>query len=87
MPRDIDLIIERLKAELSEVQVTQLHVTHRGADDNGLWFVTIAGRPEKVQLESPHGGCPFLIESDFSDKQHYGATVDEVVSTVRSLYA
>lgn len=87
MPRDIDHIIERLKTEIPGVQVTQLQVTHPGADDDGLWFITIAGRAEEVQIESSHGSCPFLIESDFSDDRFHGHTVDEVVSKVRRLYA
>jgi hypothetical protein len=84
--RDIEHIIERLKAELPGVQVTQLHVTH-SADDDGLWFIKIPGRHGKVQIESPYGTCPFLIESDFSDERFNGHTVDEVISIVRRLYA
>jgi len=87
MSRDIDQIIERLRAEIPGVQVTQLQVTHPGADDDGLWFIKIPGRAGEVQIESPHGICPFLIESDFSDERLRGHSVDEVVSTVRRLYA
>jgi hypothetical protein len=87
MTRDIDQIIERLKAELPGVQVTQLQVSHPGADDDGLWFIKIPGRDGGVQIESPDGICPFLIESDFSEEAFYGHSVDEVVSTVRRLYA
>ena len=87
MPRDIDHIIERLKTEIPGVQVTQLQVAHPGADDDGLWFIRIPGRAEEVQIESSHGSCPFLIESDFSAERHHGHSVDEVVSTVRRLYA
>jgi hypothetical protein len=87
MPRDIDHIIERLKAALPEAQVTQLQVAHPGADDDGLWFITTPGRGGAVQIQSSHGSCPFLIESDFSDERFHGHTVDDVVSTVRSLYA
>ena len=85
--RDIDHIIERLKTEIPGVQVTQLQVTHPGADDDGLWFIRIPSRAEEVQIESSQGSCPFLIESDFSDERFHGHTVDEVVSTVRRLYA
>jgi hypothetical protein len=42
---DIDHIIERLKAELPGVQITQLQVAHPGADDDGLWFIRMPGRP------------------------------------------
>lgn len=86
MPRDINHIIDRLKAEIPRVQVTQLQVAHPGADDDGLWFITIPGRDGEIQIESSHGSCPFLIESDFSDERSQGHTIDEVVSTVRRLY-
>ncbi len=87
MTRDIDQIIERLKAELPGVQATQLQISHPGADDDGLWFIKIPGRDGDVQIESSHGACPFLIESDFSHERFHGHTVDNVVSTIRRLYA
>jgi len=87
MTRDIDQIIERLKVELPGVQVTQLQVSHPGADDDGLWFIKIPGRGGDVQIESSHGTCPFLIASAFSDERFKERTIDEVVSPVRRLYA
>ena len=87
MRRDIDHIIERLTAEMPGVQVRQLQVSHPGTDDDGLWFVTMPGSSPEVELEVPHGGCPFLIESDFSAERFHGRTIDEVVSTVRRLHA
>ena len=87
MPRDIDYIIERLKTEVPGVQVTQLPVTHAGADDDGLWFIRVPGRAEEVQLESSYGSCPFLIESDFGAERLHAHSIDEVISTVRKLYA
>lgn len=84
--RDIDQIIERLKAELPVAHVTQLQVAHPGADDDGIWFITIRGTNGQVQIESSTGSCPFLIESDFSDERFHGHTVDEVVATVRRLH-
>ena len=87
MRRDIDHIIERLTAEMPGVQVRQLQVSHPGADDDGLWFVTMPGRSPEVELESPHGSCPFLIESDFGPERFHGHSVDEVVQIVRRLYA
>ena len=85
--RDIDHIIERIKTEIPGAKVTQLETTHPGADDDGIWFIKIPGRAEEVQMESSHGSCPFIIESDFNTKVYRGNTVDEVVSTVRRLYA
>jgi hypothetical protein len=87
MARDIDQIIERLKAEIAGVQVTQLQVTHPEADDDGLWFIKIPGNAGEVQLESSHGCCPFLIESDFTRERFHEHSIDDVVSTVRRLFA
>jgi hypothetical protein len=86
MARDIDKIIEKLQAEIPGVRIAQLQVTHTG-DDDGLWFITIPGRTETVQVESPNGRCPFLIESDFSTERFHGQSIEEVVSTVKRLYA
>ena len=87
MPRDIDHIIERLKAEMPGIQIRQLQVRYPGVDDDGLWFITILGRSPEIQLESSNGSCPFLIESDSSDERFHEHNVDEVVATVRRLYA
>jgi len=87
MPRDIDQIIERLKAAMPGVEVTQLQVTHPGAGDDGVWFIKIPGTDGEVQIESSHGSCPFLIESNLSDDRIYGRSIDEVVQKVRGLYA
>jgi hypothetical protein len=87
MPRDIDHIIERLKAQLAGVQVAQLQVTHPEADDDGVWFIKIPGRDGEVQIESSNGSCPFLIQSDLSDDRIYVRSIDEVVQKVRGLYA
>ena len=84
MPRDIDFIIERLRAALPGVRVTQLRVTHP-ADDDGLWFISIPGRAREVQIESSQGSCPFIIESNSSAEVSHGRTVDEVVEIVSGL--
>ena len=87
MTRDIDQIMERLKTEMPGVQIRQLQVARPGIDDDGLWFVTMPDRSPEVEIESSDGNCPFLIESDFGPDRFHGYTIDEVVSTVRRLYA
>ena len=87
MLRDVDHIIERLRRELPRVQITQLQVAHPGADDDGLWFIRVPGRTEEAQIESTHGSCPFVIESDFGAERFHGHSIDEVVQIVRNLYA
>ena len=85
--RDIDHIIERLKAEMPGVQIRQLQVSHPGVDDDGLWFISMPNRSPEVEIESSDGSCPFLIESDFGPERFHGQTIDEVVQIVRRLYA
>lgn len=87
MQRDVDLILEQLTATIPGIYIEQLKVKHPGADDDGLWFINIRDRKEEAQIESSEGMCPFLIESDFSNERYYGHTVEEVVATIKRLYA
>jgi hypothetical protein len=86
MQRDIDLIVERLTANIPGIRIEQLKVKYPRDDDDGLWFINFQDRKEEVQIESGTGMCPFLIESDFNDKRFYGNTVEEVVSAIKRLY-
>ena len=85
MPRDIEQIIELLRKEIPGVEVAQLRVSHPGADDDGLWFISVPGRIGEVQIESSSGTCPFLIESTGISERHHGRSVYEVVGTVMKL--
>jgi hypothetical protein len=87
MPRDIDLIIERLTASIPGIHIEQLRVRHPGVDDNGLWFINIPDQKGEVQIESSIGMCPFLVESDLSNERSYGNTVEDVVATIKRLYS
>jgi len=84
MPRDIETIVELLKARIPNVQISQLKPTHP-ADDDGIWFITTPKSLREVQLESSEGECPFLIESNLDDKRFLGQTVGEVVEKVELL--
>jgi hypothetical protein len=77
--RDIDAIIEALIQAHPEMSVEQLKVQHPGADDDGLWFFTHPSSPHEVQLESPHGTCPFIFETDANPTQ---ATADTILAAV-----
>jgi hypothetical protein len=65
----------------------QLRVRHPGADDDGLWFFTRPGSSNEVQIESPNGRCPFLIEHRKSDERRTGDTPEDVARTLRELLA
>lgn len=61
--RDIDRIIQDLARACPQWRVEQLQVRHPGADDDGLWFFSHPSCPDELQLESPSGQCPFVLES------------------------
>ena len=86
MQRDIDLIIERLKAGLPGIRVDQLIVAHAG-DDDVIWFIRCPGKDGVVQIESPSGFQPFLIESEFDQDRWWCHSIEEVVSRVKILFA
>jgi hypothetical protein len=86
LQRDIDLIIERLTTDIPCIQIDQIKVVHPGADDDGLWFIHVPDQTNEVQLESSHGSCPFLVESDFSDERFHAHSIEEAVRIVKRLY-
>ncbi len=87
MPRDIDKIIDHLRAAMPGVEVEKLQVSHSGVDDDGLWFIKLPGKSREVQIESSNGTCPFVIESNFGAERLCGNSVDEVVEKIRKLFA
>jgi hypothetical protein len=80
-----DTIIEKLRAQHPSVAVEQLKVAFPGADDDGIWFFTEPSFLIEVQIESPNGTCPFLIETSEHDERIEAETVDEVVATLTRL--
>ena len=82
--RDVDRIIESITKICPSVGVRQLKVPHR-ADDDGLWFFEHAQGEFEVQIESPTGMCPFLIETDEGDARFTAYSVDETVKTLAKL--
>lgn len=83
MIRDVDTIIERMHTEYPTLQVEQLRVTHPGADDDGLWFFRHPDCEFEVQIESPYGVCPFLIETMEHDERVEARTVEDVIATLK----
>lgn len=63
MNRDVDQIIQEVKLVIPEVTVDQLRVSHP-ADDDGIWFFSLPGLDRDIQIESPFGMCPFIIETN-----------------------
>ena len=86
MEKDVETIIQFLKQEFPEVQVNQLEVTHP-SDDDGLWFISWPNKKGEIQIESPSGMCPFIIESTEFNKPLHGKTVGDVVAKIRAVYS
>ena len=84
MKRDIDKITEALRKKFPDLKVVQMDKVHP-ADDDGLWWFRLPGIKKDIQIESPSGNCPFIIESD-GDKSSEGArtghTSEEVIDIV-----
>ena len=59
--RDIDAILDQIRARLPGVSIEQLQVRHRGADDDGLWFFSHPQGRFEARLESPDGALTVLL--------------------------
>ena len=84
MTRDIDTVIDIVRASLPNVDVVQMHKTHP-ADDDGIWWFRLPDVANEIQLESSFGVCPFLVEHDgmtTPDEAWSAATVDEAAIAV-----
>ena len=85
MPRDVDIVIEQVRAIHPDVKVEQLNVSHPGADDDGLWFFTLVGQRKNIQVESSTGAAPFIVEHSEMMKSSdtiSGASIAQVVREV-----
>jgi hypothetical protein len=83
--RDVEKIIQLVRAKFPTVTAEQLKVLHPGADDDGLWFFHHPGSPFEVQIESSTGMCPFLVETDESDGRLTANSVEEAAQTLSIL--
>ncbi len=86
MGRDIDEIIKRVRELLPNVIIEQLHVSHPGVDDDGLWFFKLPNNDQRdIQIESSCGQCPFILEHNemrgISDRWT-AKSVDEAVEKI-----
>lgn len=84
--RDIEKIIEIVKAALPSVVSEQLKVTHP-ADDDGLWFFSSPDLENHVQVESSTGMCPFVVEGLGKGQYAECSTVESTAQTVIKWFA
>ena len=83
--RDVDQIIRSIIKICPAVKVRQLEVAHPGTDDDGIWFFEQSGSEFEVQIESPEGMCPFLIETDEHDARFTANSIEETLRTLVKL--
>lgn len=81
--RHIDQVIRQLQLCNPDVSCQQLVVKYPGADDDGLWFFQHPDSSVEIQLESPSGNAPFLVESSASNLRHVAHSVEQAVSLVQ----
>jgi hypothetical protein len=85
--RDIEQIIASVERLCPGVEVRQLKVSHPGADDDGVWFFKHPSSDLEVQIESPKGMCPFLVETDETPARIIAGSIEETIeSLVRLLH-
>ena len=79
--RDVDRIIGAVLRARPGVTCERLRVSHPGTDDDGLWFFHLPdAKFDAVQIESPHGTCPFLVEGQWSvELGRIDAVVEQVL--------
>ncbi|HEY6467549.1 MAG TPA: hypothetical protein VIY69_16225 [Candidatus Acidoferrales bacterium] len=83
--RDVDKVIAAIKRLSPDVCVEQLKVLHPGADDDGIWFFAVPASGLEVQIESPDGMCPFLVETNENDERLTTASAEATVHAVRRI--
>jgi hypothetical protein len=75
----LDRIIQLVRGVCPPVDVQQFRVSHPGADDDGLWYFGQPASEFQVQIESPNGMRPFLVETDENNDRLAGRSVEETV--------
>ena len=82
---DIAKIVRRMHAISSSFKGEPLRVTLPGADDQTVWKFNQPPSALVIQLESPDGMCPFLIESGPNNPRFVGSSVPEVIDILCQL--
>jgi len=77
--RDIDRIIEMVRLQIPDLVVRQHGSTWPGNDD-GIWFFRAPGVRSDIQIESPYGSSPFLVETD--EQSSTTETVEDTANAV-----
>lgn len=80
--RIVNKIIELVRKEIPEADVSQLKVKFP-ADDDGIWYFWLPEfSDDDIQIENSYGQCPFIIETNRSSEVRRGETVEQTVSII-----
>jgi hypothetical protein len=82
--RDIDQVIAALRRRHSDLRAEQRSGDHVAVEE-GIWFIGLPSNSIEVQLESPTGNCPFLIESSLDPERLHAATIGEAINMVSTM--
>jgi hypothetical protein len=78
----IDAVFAALRTARPDSHVERLTVTHP-ADDDNLWYISVPGVPDDVQIEChPEGRPPFLIEGNGADQVVSTSDADQAAATI-----
>lgn len=84
--RDIDQVASALRRRFSELLVEQRPGAYAAIDES-IWFINLPPTSIEIQLESPTGNCPFLVESNLNPERLSAATIGEAINMVSSMLA
>ncbi|HYN94973.1 MAG TPA: hypothetical protein VES42_14085 [Pilimelia sp.] len=77
----IDAVFDQLRRHHPDLVIHRLEVSHP-ADDDNVYFLGDAGRPDRVQVDTaPHGQPPYLIEGHDRRRTTDPATAVALVGT------
>jgi len=82
--RDIDQVITALRRRHPDLNVKEPPTTH-AADDDEIWFIKHPSTSVEVQLKSPNGNCPFMIESSLNPDRLHAASIGEAINMVSTM--
>jgi tRNA U34 2-thiouridine synthase MnmA/TrmU len=81
---NIDDIIGELNKQTPTIRIEQQKKSKPG-DDDGIWFITVDGLEGEIQIESPDGEPPFMIECDWSNRRlilRHGEDVPRIIASM-----
>ena len=82
MPRDIDQLTDALRRQYPEITVEPPRSTDGAEEEESVWQVRHPAALTDVQVGSPTGNAPFLVQSDLAPPT-VARTVEQAVRLVR----